>query len=67
MELVKFDLKQTILGYERNAVFKDLKTGQEVVMPFGTFVGTPEPKTRKLYENSDLVNEEVGFLFFKIF
>jgi hypothetical protein len=59
MELVKLDVKETNNGLKREAYFKDLKTGKEVVMDFGTFLTTPANQKRKIYENNDLADEHV--------
>ena len=62
MELVKLDVKETDEGLKRRATFKDLKTGQEVEMDFGTFLTTPANKKRQIYENTDLADEHVNKL-----
>jgi hypothetical protein len=59
MELVKIDIKETPMGYERHALFKDLNTGKEVAMNFGTLLATPSSKKRQCYMNNDLTDEHV--------
>lgn len=54
------DVKETDEGLKRRATFKDLKTGQEVEMDFGTFLTTPANKKRQIYENTDLADEHVN-------
>lgn len=63
MELVKLDVKDTLEGLKRRATFKDLKTGQEVTMDFGTFLTTPKNKKRSIYDNNDLADEHVIHFF----
>jgi hypothetical protein len=60
MELTKLDVQETNEGLKRQAYFKDLKTGKEVVMDFGTFLTTPANKKRKIFENNDLADEHVS-------
>jgi hypothetical protein len=59
MELTKIDIKESANGLERYAHFKDLKTGSEVVLPFGTLLTTPANKKRKCFENNDITDEHV--------
>jgi hypothetical protein len=59
MELTKIEIKETPIGPERYAHFKDLKTGSEVVLPFGTLLTSPTNKKRKCFENNDLADEHV--------
>jgi hypothetical protein len=59
MELTKIDIKESATGPERYAHFKDLKTGSEVILPFGTLLTTPGNKKRTCYENNDLTDEHV--------
>jgi hypothetical protein len=61
MELTKIELIESYSGTRRQAHFKDLKTGKEVVMDFGTFVTTPANKKRSLYENNDIADQHVIF------
>jgi hypothetical protein len=60
MELVNLDVKDTYNGLSREATFKDLKTGQNVTMNFGTFLTTPANRKRKIYEGNDLADEHVS-------
>lgn len=59
MQLVNVEIKETVNGTRRYATFKDLKNGSEVVMDFGTLLLTPEHKTRELFRDSDLVDNDV--------
>jgi len=59
MQLTNVEIKETVNGTRRYATFRDLKTGSEVVMDFGTLLLTPEQKTRELYRGSDLVDQDV--------
>jgi len=59
MQLINVEIKETVNGTRRYATFRDLKTGSEVVMDFGTLLLTPEQKTRELYRDSDLVDQDV--------
>lgn len=59
MQLVNVEVKETISGMRRYATFRDIRNGNESVMDFGTLLLTPEQKTREIYNNSDLVDEEV--------
>ena len=59
MELVNVEIKEGDHGTRRYAYFKDLKTGSDVTLDFGTLLVTPEHKTRELYKNSDLVDQDV--------
>lgn len=59
MKLVNVEIKETVNGIRRYATFKDLKTDSEVVMDFGTLLLTPEHKTRELYNDSDLIDQDV--------
>lgn len=60
MELQNIEVKETYEGMKRLATFKDLKTGKEVVMNFGTFLTTPANKKRQIYENNDIADEHVS-------
>ena len=60
MQLVNVEVKETVNGTRRYATFKDLKNGSEVVMDFGTLLLTPEQKTRELFKESDLVDQDVN-------
>lgn len=60
MQLTNVEVKETVNGTKRHATFKDLKSGSEVVMDFGTLLLSPEHKTRELYKESDLVDEDVS-------
>ena len=62
-ELVKVDIKERVNGPERIATFKDLKTGSNFEIPFGTLLATPPHKSKQVFVNSSLVDENV-FLFF---
>jgi|LauGreDrversion4_2_1035121.scaffolds.fasta_scaffold136926_2 hypothetical protein len=62
MELVGIDVKQTVNGLSRLATFKDLKSGQNVTMNFGTFLTTPKSRKRELYNNNDIADEDVVFI-----
>jgi hypothetical protein len=66
MELVNVELKQTYYGFERVAVFKDLKTGQEVRMNFGSLLVTPKSQKREMYEGNDIADEDVS-IYINIF
>lgn len=66
MELMKIDVMDTYAGTRRQATFKDLNTGREVVMDFGTFLATPANKKRGLYENNDITDEHVLLHFVNI-
>lgn len=57
MELVDINITDTINGTSRIATFKDLKTGTNVEMQFGTLLLTPDNKKRQLYENNDIADE----------
>lgn len=59
MELKNVEVKETVNGFKRYATFKDLKSGSDVTMDFGTLLLTPEHKPRALYKESGLTNEEV--------
>lgn len=59
MELTNVEVTPTYNGYKRVATFKDLKTGSEVQMNFGTLLTTPENKKREIYKNNDLADEDV--------
>jgi len=59
MQLTNVEIKETVNGTRRYATFRDLKSGSEVVMDFGTLLLTPEHKTRELYRDSDLVDQDV--------
>ena len=48
MQLINVEIKETVNGTRRYATFRDLKTGSEVDMDFGTLLLTPEQKTREL-------------------
>jgi hypothetical protein len=60
MKLVNVEIKDTITGARRYATFRDVKTGGEVVMDFGTLLLTPEQQQREIYNNSDLVDKDVN-------
>lgn len=59
MELVNVEVKPTHYGYERYAYFKDLATGQEVRMPFGSLLATPKNVKRNIYEGNDIADQDV--------
>jgi hypothetical protein len=63
MEIVDIKVTPTINGFSRYATFKDLKTGKDVEMHFGSLLLTPPNKKRKLYENNDIADEHVYKLF----
>jgi len=60
MQLTNVEIKETVNGMRRYATFKDMKTGSDVTMDFGTLLLTPEHKTREIYNNSDLVDNKVN-------
>jgi hypothetical protein len=60
MKLVNVEIKDTVTGPRRHATFRDVKTGAEVVMDFGTLLLTPEQQQREIYRNSDLVDSDVN-------
>lgn len=59
LQLTNVEIQETVNGTRRFATFKDLKTGSEVVMDFGTLLLTPEHKPRELYKDTDLVDQDV--------
>jgi hypothetical protein len=67
MELVNVEVKETYTGYKRTAFFKDLATGSEVEMNFGTLLLTPNNKKRQLYMNNDVANKDVSIKYNTIF
>ena len=61
MQLINVEIKDTVSGTRRYATFRDRKTGEEVVMDFGTLLLTPEQQTREIYKDSDLVDKDVNY------
>ena len=61
MQLINVEIKDTVSGTRRYATFRDRKSGEEVVMDFGTLLLTPEQQTRQLYKDSDLVDKDVNY------
>jgi len=59
LELQRIEVNDTYNGPRRQAYFRDVRTGQEVVMDFGTFLTTPANQRRKIFENNDLADEHV--------
>ena len=59
MELQKIEVNETVNGPRRQAFFKDIKTGKESIMDFGTFLTTPASQKRKVFEKNDIADEHV--------
>jgi hypothetical protein len=60
LKLVNVEIKDTVNGTRRYATFRDMKSGEEHVMDFGTLLLTPEQKPRDLYKDSGLTDENVN-------
>lgn len=56
-ELTNIEVNETgVNAKNRYATFRNTETGQEMRMPFGTLLLTPENKKNILYENNDLAD-----------
>jgi hypothetical protein len=58
-KLTNVESNPTIYGNDRFAYFKDVKTGEEIRLRFGSLLLTPENKKRSIYEGNDIADEHV--------
>ena len=58
-EMINVESNSTLYGADRFAYFKDVKTGEEIRLRFGSLLLTPENKKRKIYETNDIADQNV--------
>lgn len=58
-ELNNVEVSQEVSGWKRKAFFKNVATGEQIELPFGTLLLTPENKKREVYMNNDIADEHV--------
>ena len=60
-EMTNVEVKENLYGADRFAYFKNVNTGEDIRMRFGSLLLTPENKKRKMYEGNDIADEHVYF------
>ena len=53
-----------LYGSDRFAYFKNVKTGEEIKLRFGSLLLTPENKKRNIYENNDIADQHVTIMLY---
>ena len=57
--MINVESNSTLYGADRFAYFKNIKTGEEIKLRFGSLLLTPENVKRKIYENNDIADQHV--------